>query len=188
MSQGASEKREERVDNIISNFKRIIDAWQEKRITTLGFQDDIDTYLEKHNRDAAISFQIIRSTVRGMRNSIRSPYFVMMDDVERFINIYYYVERSSYVSARRKDRMLDNILLAFREAAHYILKDQIHNEESRDQKFEDATLGLAGDAHKAYNDVMMQPVRKKLNQEEGDDDDDENAPATPDGDGASDAI
>lgn len=161
----------------IENFKGIYDAWREKKLKTREFQAKVAEYLDSPNVTTSLKFDMIYRIIGGMPKAIHDTDFIMLGDVQYFINIYKDSEHSRYVTNKQREAARDNILFLFREAFFNLCSIQIAAEDERDDKMDDAALGVSRDVSKSYNKWLKRVARNQLADEEGDDERDE------DGDG-----
>lgn len=148
---------------IIYTLKQLYDRKEKKTFTQSQTRNGIKSKLNKKDDDGDIEFEQICDCVEALRLSIPSNYFELFDEVHQRILKYYHVKESPLVSSNIivLNKIRANIKLFFRNSFYYMLKVQQNKEELRDEKYENAALGISEDAASIYNEGIGQEVRNK---------------------------
>lgn len=167
LSTNAHDKRDERAENIVTQFKKIMDMLNDEANQFRTDRRDVLKNIGSQN--ATLSYSLVEITGDALALAVDSPYFALLDRCSDMINLYYHVQNSRRVNDKLKIRMLDNIVLNLRKALHYIAKDQRREEQSERKKFRATALGLAGDVGRVSRQ-LNRPISKRIAKEEGDKD------------------
>jgi len=149
---------------IIYTLKQIYDRKEKKVDYQKVIRNEVRDFLNDNNEEGDIEFTLICAALEALRLAIPSTYFELFDEVNDRIVTYYDVKDSPLVTNSMKERIRANIKKYFRKAFYYVFKVQQKKEEDRDEKYENAALGISIDAASIYNEGIGRDIRNKPKQ------------------------